>query len=419
MDSLTQIVLGAACGEVVAGKKIGNRAMLWGAIGGTIPDLDVFASLFTDEIASTSFHRGIMHSFLFAALAPWVLAKLTQWFYGNNVHKRRGYKAAAMSIWLIFYLGAATGINFIPVLLGEGLSWYALIPTLALGIWFASKLWRDYWQRDLKMVDTSYGTWVGIFFWSIFTHPLLDCFTSWGTQIFQPFNDLRVQWCTVSVVDPLATLPFLILLVVASRMHQSNPARSRWNWAGLIWFCGYLLFYTVWHKIEVNRLFEQTLASKNIDYHRYYTNPSIFNNIVWSGVAEGDTAYYFGQYGFNDCRKEYGPISVIPKNHQLLEVVPADSRAGYFLRWFTDGYYNVQPYRGDTLVVNDLRFGLLGDSLRGNNYVFPFLVFKNERGEWDVQQNNRNQENIEMSKSSFGDLFDRVLHGRCNPSHPR
>ena len=42
MDSLTQIILGAACGEAVLGKKIGNRALLFGAIGGTIPDLDVF-----------------------------------------------------------------------------------------------------------------------------------------------------------------------------------------------------------------------------------------------------------------------------------------------------------------------------------------------------------------------------------------
>jgi inner membrane protein len=38
MDSLTQIILGAACGEAVLGKKIGNRALLFGAIGGTIPD---------------------------------------------------------------------------------------------------------------------------------------------------------------------------------------------------------------------------------------------------------------------------------------------------------------------------------------------------------------------------------------------
>ena len=45
MDSLTQIVLGAAVGEVVLGKKIGNRAMSWGAVGGAIPDLDDLGGL--------------------------------------------------------------------------------------------------------------------------------------------------------------------------------------------------------------------------------------------------------------------------------------------------------------------------------------------------------------------------------------
>lgn len=413
MDSLTQIVLGAACGEVVAGKKIGNRAMLWGAVGGTIPDLDVFASFFMDEIGSTSFHRGFMHSFLFAALAPWLLAKLTQWFYSTNVYKRRGYKAGAMAIWLIFYLGAAAGINFIPVLMGEGLSWYALLPTIALGGWFVWKLWRDYWQRDLKMVEASYRTWVSLFFWSIFTHPILDCFTSWGTQIFQPFDDLRVQWCTVSVVDPIATVPFLLLLIIASRISKSNPTRFWLNWAGLAWFCGYLLVYNLWHKWVVNQTFIATLAAKNIQYQRFYTNPTLFNNIVWSGVAEGDTAYYFGQYSFNDCKREFSPISTLPKNHQLLDQVSPDSRAGYFLRWFSDGYYNVMPYRGDTLQVNDLRFGLMGDSLRDKNYVFPFLVFKNEKGEWDIHQNNRNKENMDRSKKSFGALWLRIKNGRC------
>lgn len=413
MDSLTQIVLGAACGEVVAGKKIGNRAMLWGAVGGTIPDLDVFASLFTDQITSTSFHRGFMHSFLFAALAPWVLAKLTQWFYGNQVHNRKGYKAVAMSIWLLFYLGAAAGINFIPVMMGEGLSWYVLAPTLILGSLFATKLWRDYWKSDLNMVDASYFTWVSLFFWSIFTHPILDCFTSWGTQIFQPFDDLRVQWCTVSVVDPVATLPFLVMLVVASLIHRTKPARTWWNMAGLVWFCGYLLLYTIWHKKQVNDLFEASLKSQNISYQRYYTNPTIFNNIVWSGVAEGDTAFYFGQYGFHDCKRAFSPISVIPKNHDLLKQVPSDSRAAKFLRWFSDGYFNVTPYRGDTLQVNDLRFGLMGDTFQGNNYVFPFLLFKNEKGEWDVLQNNRNRENMEANKQSIGQLMSRVIHGKC------
>ncbi|MCC7245163.1 MAG: metal-dependent hydrolase [Saprospiraceae bacterium] len=408
MDSLTQIVLGAACGEVVAGRKLGNRALLWGAVGGTIPDLDVFAALFTDEITSTAFHRGFMHSFLFAAIAPWILARLVQWFYGENIYRRRSYKTTAMALWLLFYVGAAAGINFIPVLLGEGLKWYILLPTLLLGAWFGLKLWRDYWQRDLTLVQAGYLTWVSLFFWSIFTHPILDCFTNWGTQVLQPFSDLRVQWNTVSVVDPIATVPFGIFLIVLSRFSRENRLRYGLNMAGLAWFCGYICLYTVWHKMQVDSSFKEKLSEQHIDYQRIYTNPSIFNNIVWYGVAEGDTAYYFSLFGFNDKVKKFGRVSTIPKNHELLSHVPEDARAMKFLKWFSNGYYNVIPYKGDTLQVNDLRFGLLGDTLWGKNYVFPFLLFKNEKGEWDIHQNNRNKENVEASERSFGDLWKRV-----------
>lgn len=80
MDSLTQIVLGASVGEAVLGKKVGNKAILWGAIAGTIPDLDVLLRYFTDEISSTQMHRGFSHSIVFAVLiAPllgWIAKKI-------------------------------------------------------------------------------------------------------------------------------------------------------------------------------------------------------------------------------------------------------------------------------------------------------------------------------------------------------
>ena len=412
MDSLTQIVLGAACGEVVAGKKLGNRAMLWGAVGGTIPDLDVFATFFCDEITATSFHRGFMHSFLFAALAPWVLAKLTQWFYHNNVYRLRGYKAWAMGIWLLFFFGAAAAINFIPVLMGEGLSFYVLVPTLALGAWFATKLWNEYWRRDLTLVEAPYLTWVALFFLSIFTHPILDCCTNFGTQIWQPFSDFRVQWNTISVVDPLATIPFGFFLILAARFVKTVPMRAVLAWTGVAWFVGYVGIYATRHKWDADRIFEQTLTDRGIQYQRFMTNPTIFNNIVWSGVAEGDTAFYFGLYGFNDNAERFIPFSVLPKNHHLLNHIPKDDRALRFLRWFSDGYYNVMPYNGDTLQVNDLRFGLLGDSIRGSNYVFPFLIFKNEKGEWDAKQNNKNRSSVKSSEDSFQQLWERIVEGR-------
>jgi membrane-bound metal-dependent hydrolase YbcI (DUF457 family) len=79
MDSLTQIVLGAAVGEVVLGRKVGNKAMLWGAIAGTIPDLDVYQSLIFDSLKANELHRGFSHSILFsvifAPLLAWILVK--------------------------------------------------------------------------------------------------------------------------------------------------------------------------------------------------------------------------------------------------------------------------------------------------------------------------------------------------------
>ena len=78
MDSLTQIVLGASVGELVLGKKIGNKAILWGAIAGTIPDLDVLLRYFTDEISATEMHRGFSHSIIFAVLIAPILGWLTK-----------------------------------------------------------------------------------------------------------------------------------------------------------------------------------------------------------------------------------------------------------------------------------------------------------------------------------------------------
>jgi inner membrane protein len=79
MDSLTQIALGAAVGEATAGRQVGRRALLWGAICGTFPDLDVFIS-FGDPVRDFTYHRSASHSlFILAALTPlvvWLILKL-------------------------------------------------------------------------------------------------------------------------------------------------------------------------------------------------------------------------------------------------------------------------------------------------------------------------------------------------------
>ena len=53
MDSLTQIVLGASVAEASLGKKIGNKAIVLGALAGTIPDLDIISRFFVDDLTAS------------------------------------------------------------------------------------------------------------------------------------------------------------------------------------------------------------------------------------------------------------------------------------------------------------------------------------------------------------------------------
>ena len=74
MDSITQAVLGAAIGEAVAGKKIGHKAAIIGAIVATLPDLDVLVYPFLDEFQKISFHRGFSHSIVFCVIAAFLIS---------------------------------------------------------------------------------------------------------------------------------------------------------------------------------------------------------------------------------------------------------------------------------------------------------------------------------------------------------
>ena len=79
MDSLTQLTFGAACGEAVLGQKAGKKALVWGAVLGTLPDLDVFIPL-GGPVNDFVYHRSFSHSLiLMALLSPmmaWLISKV-------------------------------------------------------------------------------------------------------------------------------------------------------------------------------------------------------------------------------------------------------------------------------------------------------------------------------------------------------
>jgi len=98
MDTLTQIALGAAVGEATLGHKVGNRAIAWGAVCGTLPDLDLLVPL-GDAVRDFTYHRSASHSlFVLAALTPlvvWLILKA----HPSTTANRRGWYAA---VYLVF-----------------------------------------------------------------------------------------------------------------------------------------------------------------------------------------------------------------------------------------------------------------------------------------------------------------------------
>ncbi|NQW43299.1 MAG: metal-dependent hydrolase [Bacteroidetes bacterium] len=101
MDSLTQIVLGAAVGEVTLGKKIGNKAQLIGAIAGTLPDLDVFVTMSQEnDLAEIIIHRSYSHALFTHFIISFLLAWLTFLIFKKKVEYKSWY-------WL-WFLGLST-----------------------------------------------------------------------------------------------------------------------------------------------------------------------------------------------------------------------------------------------------------------------------------------------------------------------
>jgi len=328
MDSLTQIVLGAAVGEAVLGRKAGNRAMLWGGICGTLPDLDVFANAVSDPMSALAYHRAFTHSLPFALLAAPLVGLALHRFYGGREGPVKGWLVWPVLL-TVFYLLLTGGSYLMPIEVYN-------IPKITLAITAAFAAFFVVigglrWLRGFpaKVENAGWRGWTMLAFGAIVTHPLLDCFTAYGTQLFQPLADSRVAWNTISVADPIYTIPFLILLVWARTRVQGSEWRARLNKAGLILSSVYLAL-TVVNYFNVDSVMDATLEEEGIVAERTVVSPSILNNVLWSGTAKDaqKDLYYFSQYSLFDAERRFQPFTEIAGNHHWLGKVDVVLWAG-------------------------------------------------------------------------------------------
>lgn len=279
MDSLTQAVLGAAVGEVVLGKKIGNKASILGAIVATIPDLDVLLTPLFNDLQRVSLHRGYSHSILFCVLGAFLFAAIFK---------------------------------------------------------------KIKWTREV-----TYGKLWLFSFLVLFTHVLLDAFTSYGTQLFLPFTDWRVSFDSIGIIDPVYTIPLILGLCYTYYNRRKGYFSSTANIIGLIVSSLYLV-YTLGVKQHINSLIKSELTEHSIRYEKILSVPVGAGSLKWYGVAKTDDSLYIGK--ISDLTHNHIEFASFPINNNLLDRV--DDQLVDRMKWFAQDFYTVAEKDGKIRIYN-------------------------------------------------------------------
>ena len=281
--------------------------MLVGGLLGTLPDLDVLVQ-YTDAVASFTYHRSWSHSLITLTLISPVIAWLLHRYFPRR--------------WVIST--ARLNLNE-PSSIAPGFSLWCLTVWLIL-----------------------------------ITHPILDGFTIYGTQLYWPIPTEPVAIGSIFIIDPAYTLPLIVGMIVAWRGRQQA---RRAVLIGLFVSSIYLGFTLISQhharRVAIDSLSQQGLATTNV-----LVAPAPFA-VFWRIVSMDKDYYHEGFYSLFDERQEM-EFDQYSTNRDLIES-NQDHWPITRLDWFTSGMISAEQSAG-SLVINDLRMGI------ESSYVFRFSV---------------------------------------------
>lgn len=242
-------------------------------------------------------------------------------------------------LFLEYHRQFSHSLAFIP--LGAGL--------VALAIWLAlgrRLAWRPWQVYLFSLLGYS-------------THALLDACTTYGTMLLWPFSSERFAWNNVSIIDPLLTVPLLVLVILSRWRRRRWPAML-----GMTWVVAYLCLGLVLRDQAVAAGLE--LASSR--GHRPDTleaKPSFANLVLWK------TVYRYNGYYYVDAVNVLGEALIyegdtvaaldLERDFPWLNRESIQAEDVERFRWFSNGYLAADPEHPDRII--DLRYSLLPNAI--------------------------------------------------------
>ena len=193
------------------------------------------------------------------------------------------------------------------------------------------------------------------------THGLLDACTTYGTLLLWPFSDARIAWNTISVVDPLFTLPLLGFAITAAVRKSQLIGRL-----GMAWVAFYLSIGVIQEERAL-AAGEALAAQRGHAPAIVSAKPSFGNLLLWK------TVYEYGDQFWVDAVRAGGSVTIIEGEHvERLDLTAAfpwldaksqQARDVERFRWFSNDYLAID--RDDPSLIVDMRYSHLPNEIQG------------------------------------------------------
>jgi inner membrane protein len=214
-----------------------------------------------------------------------------------------------------------------------------------------------------KLRDHRWLAWATVFL-CLSTHAIIDAMTVYGTRLFWPLYPDPVGVGSIFIIDPLYTLPLLIVVVWAlCKKNWSSRLRS-WVTGALVFSTAYLGVGVVLQR-HVESQARQIFQDEGVPSSEIFAIAAPFNILVWKVIGLGEDRYDNLYYSLLDGA---GPpeIYVHPRHPELIACLQ-DSNSFRKLDWFSRGFFRTDLV-GNKVVMSDLRMGLTP------GYAFRFAI---------------------------------------------
>ena len=193
------------------------------------------------------------------------------------------------------------------------------------------------------------------------THALLDACTTYGTLLLWPFSDARIAWNTISVIDPVFTLPLLGFVIAAGVKKSQFIGRL-----GMAWVALYLSIGVIQEERAI-AAGEALAADRGHAPAVVSAKPSFGNLLLWKTVYEYDDHFWV------DAVRAGGDVTIIEGDHVArlnlqssfpwLDTDSQQARDVERFRWCSNDYLAIDS--DDPFLIVDMRYSHLPNEIKG------------------------------------------------------